>query len=269
MSILETATAVLRLMALRQSEVTMTDLVEHLSMPKSSASRVLKQMAEEGLLVRNSTTLAYRPSLLLLELAHIVRSSTPLIEMCAQAMDTLGTETGHTGYISLLDHNDVVVLRVRPGSQALRAMTNAGRRLPSWATSTGRALLARESDAQIRERFRRPVMKVIRVGSAADVTVAERYLGVADRLLFDAQPPKRPGAVPGGNGEPFDWSLLAGRSWPLPWMLSGGLTIGNIAEAVRTTGAPAIDVSSGVETSPGIKDVRLIEDFIAMAKQLG
>ncbi|SOE96440.1 transcriptional regulator, IclR family [Burkholderia sp. D7] len=153
MSILETATAVLRLMALRQSEVTMTDLVEHLSMPKSSASRVLKQMAEEGLLVRNPTTLAYRPSLLLLELAHIVRSSTPLIEMCAQALDTLGTETGHTGYISLLDHNDVVVLRVRPGSQALRAMTNAGRRLPSWATSTGRALLARESDAQIRERF--------------------------------------------------------------------------------------------------------------------
>ena len=126
-----------------------------------------------------------------------------------------------------------------------------------------------ERVAQIRERFRRPVMKVIRVGSAADVTVAERYLGVADRLLFDAQPPKRPGAVPGGNGEPFDWSLLAGRSWPLPWMLSGGLTIGNIAEAVRTTGAPAIDVSSGVETSPGIKDVRLIEDFIAMAKQLG
>ena len=126
-----------------------------------------------------------------------------------------------------------------------------------------------ERVAQIRERFRRPVMKAIRVGTAADVAVAERYLGVADRLLFDAQPPKRADALPGGNGEPFDWSLLAGRSWPLPWMLSGGLTIGNIAEAVRTTGAPAIDVSSGVETSPGIKDVRLIEDFIATAKRLG
>ena len=126
-----------------------------------------------------------------------------------------------------------------------------------------------ERVAQIRERFRRPVMKAIRVGTAADVAVAERYLGVADRLLFDAQPPKRADALPGGNGEPFDWSLLAGRSWPLPWMLSGGLTIGNIAEAVRVTGAPAIDVSSGVETSPGIKDVRLIEDFIATAKRLG
>lgn len=126
-----------------------------------------------------------------------------------------------------------------------------------------------ERVAQIRERFRRPVMKAIRVGTAADVAVAERYLGVADRLLFDAQPPKRADALPGGNGEPFDWSLLAGRSWPLPWMLSGGLTIGNIAEAVRVTGAPAIDVSSGVETSPGIKDVRLIEDFIATAKRFG
>ena len=126
-----------------------------------------------------------------------------------------------------------------------------------------------ERVAQIRERFRRPVMKAIRVGTAADVAAAERYLGAADRLLFDAQPPKRAGALPGGNGEPFDWSLLAGRSWPLPWMLSGGLTIANLATAVRITGAPAIDVSSGVETSPGIKDVALIRDFIATVKTLG
>jgi phosphoribosylanthranilate isomerase len=126
-----------------------------------------------------------------------------------------------------------------------------------------------ERVAQIRERFRRPVMKAIRVGSAVDVEVAGRYLTSADRLLFDAQPPKREGALPGGNGEPFDWSLLAGRSWPLPWMLSGGLTIANVAEAVRTTGAPAIDLSSGVETSPGIKDVGLIRDFIATARMLG
>jgi phosphoribosylanthranilate isomerase len=126
-----------------------------------------------------------------------------------------------------------------------------------------------ERVAQIRERFRRPVMKAIRVGTAADVDAAQRYLDVADRLLFDAQPPKRPGALPGGNGEPFDWTLLAGRSWPLPWMLSGGLTIDNIADALRTTGAPAIDVSSGVETSPGIKDVALIRDFIATARAFG
>lgn len=126
-----------------------------------------------------------------------------------------------------------------------------------------------ERVAQIRERFRRPVMKAIRVGTAADVDAAQRYFGAADRLLFDAQPPRRPDALPGGNGEPFDWSLLAGRAWPLPWMLSGGLTIANITEAVRTTGAPAIDLSSGVETSPGIKDVGLIRDFIAAARALG
>jgi phosphoribosylanthranilate isomerase len=123
--------------------------------------------------------------------------------------------------------------------------------------------------AQIRERFRRPVMKAIRVGTAEDVGAADRYLDSADRLLFDAQPPKRPGALPGGNGEPFDWSLLADRSWPLPWMLSGGLTIDNVADAVRITRAPAVDVSSGVETSAGIKDVGLIRDFIAAAKRLG
>ena len=123
--------------------------------------------------------------------------------------------------------------------------------------------------AQIRERFRRPVMKAIRVGSAADVGAVERYLAAADRLLFDAQPPRRPGALPGGNGEPFDWTLLAGRSWPLPWMLSGGLTIDNVAEAVRITGAPALDVSSGVETSPGIKDVGLIRNFIAATRAFG
>jgi len=122
---------------------------------------------------------------------------------------------------------------------------------------------------QIRERFRRPVMKAIKVGTAEDVAVAERYLGAVDRLLFDAQPPRRPGALPGGNGEPFDWSLLADRSWPVPWMLSGGLTIENIVDAVRITRAPALDVSSGVETSPGIKDVALIRDFIATAKSLG
>ena len=121
--------------------------------------------------------------------------------------------------------------------------------------------------AQIRERFRRPVMKAIKIGTAEDVAAAERYLAAADRLLFDAQPPKRPGALPGGNGEPFDWTLLADRTWPLPWMLSGGLTVENVAEAVRITRTPAVDVSSGVEVSPGIKDMGLIRDFIAAAKR--
>ena len=153
MSILDSATDVLRLMASAQSELTMTDLVGALGMPKSSASRVLKQMTEVGLLVRNPTSLAYRPSLLLLELSHLVRSTTPLIEMCQQALEALGREFGQTGYVSLLDGNDVLVLHVRPGTQALRAMTHPGYRVPSWATSTGRSLLARESNDTIRKRF--------------------------------------------------------------------------------------------------------------------
>ncbi|HTH98660.1 MAG TPA: phosphoribosylanthranilate isomerase [Stellaceae bacterium] len=121
----------------------------------------------------------------------------------------------------------------------------------------------------IRQRFGRPVMKAIKVASAEDVTVATRYLDAADRLLFDAMPPKRDGALPGGNGESFDWTLLAGRHWPLPWMLSGGLNAAVLPQAVRVTGAPALDVSSGVETNPGIKDIGLIRDFIATARQLG
>ncbi|MCY0389466.1 IclR family transcriptional regulator [Robbsia sp. Bb-Pol-6] len=153
MSILETASAVLQLMAARQAPLTVSELVEALQMPKSTASRVLRQMGEQRLLTRDAVTLAYRPAPLLLELAHLVRSSTPLIDMCARALDALGEESGHTGYVSVLEGNDVMTLRVRPGSQPLRARTNPGHRSPSWATSTGRALLARESGAAIAVRF--------------------------------------------------------------------------------------------------------------------
>ncbi|MDR5758614.1 IclR family transcriptional regulator C-terminal domain-containing protein [Caballeronia sp. LZ035] len=153
MSILDTATNVMRFMARHQREVWMIDLVDHLDMPKSSASRVLKQMTDCGLLERDKQSLAYRPSMLLLELSHLVRSASPLIVMCAQALETLGARFGHTGYISVLEGNDVVVLRVQPGSLAFRATTHPGHRSASWATSTGRALLARESDQAIRARF--------------------------------------------------------------------------------------------------------------------
>jgi phosphoribosylanthranilate isomerase len=125
-----------------------------------------------------------------------------------------------------------------------------------------------ERCAAIRERFRRPVMKAFGIASAEDAARAERWVGTVDRLLFDAKPPRLEGALPGGNGAAFDWRILAGRSWPLPWMLSGGLNAGNLAEAVRTTGAPAVDVSSGVETSPGIKDIALIREFLSVAKGL-
>lgn len=104
-----------------------------------------------------------------------------------------------------------------------------------------------------RVRYGLPVMKAIGVGEATDLAKIDSYAPVVDQLLIDAKPPK--GAdLPGGNGLAFDWRLLAGRKyWPCPWMLAGGLTADNVAEAVQLTGAKQVDVSSGVESAPGIK----------------
>ncbi|MBI5163623.1 MAG: phosphoribosylanthranilate isomerase [Magnetospirillum sp.] len=122
-----------------------------------------------------------------------------------------------------------------------------------------------ERIAAVRLEYGLPVMKVIPVATAVDLAAAAPFLDVADRLLFDARPPK--GAVlPGGNAAAFDWSLLTGWRAPLPWMLAGGLDAANVAEAIRISGAPAVDVSSGVESAPGIKDPARIEAFIRAAK---
>jgi phosphoribosylanthranilate isomerase len=126
-----------------------------------------------------------------------------------------------------------------------------------------------ERVAQVKARFGRPVMKAIPIAAAADVPAASRYEDCADLLLFDAKPPRRdgalPGALPGGNGLAFDWRLIAGHQWRLPWMLSGGLTASLLPEAVRISGARAVDVSSGVERRPGEKDPAKIRRFLAMA----
>ena len=121
--------------------------------------------------------------------------------------------------------------------------------------------------ARIKERFGLPVMKAVKIAEPADLAAAEPYFRVADRLLFDAKPPKEmTEALPGGNALTFDWHLLAGRTWPLPWMLSGGLDPKNVAEAARIAGAPAVDVSSGVEDRPGLKNPEKIRAFLAAAK---
>lgn len=123
--------------------------------------------------------------------------------------------------------------------------------------------------AEVREKFALPVMKAIKVGSKSDVDAADAYVSCADRLLFDARPPATmEGALPGGNALAFDWGLLAGREWPLPWMLSGGLRVENLVQAVRVSGAEAVDVSSGVESSPGHKNPAFIRAFIAEAAKL-
>lgn len=119
--------------------------------------------------------------------------------------------------------------------------------------------------AQIRARYGLPVMKAVGIASHADLPHLEEYTHVADQILVDAKPPADAN-LPGGNGLAFDWGVIAGRRWPVPWMLAGGLTSETVGEAIRLTGARQVDVSSGVETAPGVKDTRLITSFIERAQ---
>ncbi len=125
-----------------------------------------------------------------------------------------------------------------------------------------------ERVSEVRARYGLPVMKVIGIATPDDLTKLAEYGRVADQLMVDAKAPKG-AALPGGNGLPFDWRLVAGRRWPVPWMLAGGLTPENVAEAIRLTGARQVDVSSGVESAPGVKDDSLIRAFIAAALRAG
>lgn len=126
--------------------------------------------------------------------------------------------------------------------------------------------------AEIRQRFGLPVMKAIAVEVPGDPDRAHTYEAVADWLLFDAKPPKpKPGEakpLPGGNARSFDWTLLEGRTWRLPWMLSGGLHADNVSEAVRIAGAGTVDVSSGVEDRPGVKNPDKIRRFLDIVRAL-
>jgi phosphoribosylanthranilate isomerase len=119
--------------------------------------------------------------------------------------------------------------------------------------------------AAIRESFGLPVMKALAIETKADLATIAPYTGVADRLLFDARPP-RDATRPGGLGKSFDWHLLEGLELPVPFMLSGGLDPSNVAEALRITRAPGVDVSSGVESAPGVKDPEKIRAFIRAAR---
>jgi phosphoribosylanthranilate isomerase len=139
------------------------------------------------------------------------------------------------------------------GTGALTALQLHGKESPQRA-------------AAIRARFNLPVWKAIAVKTRADLDAANAYNGAADRLLFDAKTPEG-AALPGGMGLRFDWTLLRGVPISLPWGLSGGLGIDNVAEAIRITGAPMIDVSSGVESAPGIKSVDKIMAFCKAAQQ--
>ena len=115
----------------------------------------------------------------------------------------------------------------------------------------------------LKARTGKKVMKVIKVSEPEDLVRAEAYVRIADALMFDAKPPKgMKDALPGGNAVSFDWRILSGRKWPLPWMLAGGLTKDNVATAVELSGARIVDTSSGVEDVPGHKNVDKIAEFL-------
>ena len=122
-----------------------------------------------------------------------------------------------------------------------------------------------ERVSEVKARYGLPVMKAVGVAEASDLASIDAYEDVADQLLIDAKPPKG-AALPGGNGLAFDWNLLTGRSWSKPWMLAGGLTADNVQRAMNLTGARQVDLSSAVESAPGVKDAALIEQFVAAAK---
>jgi len=123
-----------------------------------------------------------------------------------------------------------------------------------------------ERVAAIRERFGRPVVKALGIADSSDLAALAAYGEAADHLLLDAKPPRIPGSLPGGNGLSFDWRLLVGLDPGVSFMLSGGLNPDNVAEAIRLTGSRAVDVSSGVEAGPGIKDPSKIEAFVKAAR---
>lgn len=123
--------------------------------------------------------------------------------------------------------------------------------------------------ARIRATFKRPVIKAIKVEGPADLDAAKAFDGVADWLLFDAKAPKTlANALPGGNGVSFDWRMLKGRRFKRPWLLAGGLNADNLATAVAESGAVAVDVSSGVESAPGVKDPQRIKAFLQAARSI-
>ena len=142
--------AVLRLFRTERLELTVSEVSRDLSMPKSSASRLLRDMRDQGLLARTEGSGRYKVGNLMFELASLYRLSSPLIEVVDQEMKQVCDQTGHTGYISILDGADVLVIRAHPGTHALRVFTPLGQRAPAFATANGRSLLARLPEKAVR-----------------------------------------------------------------------------------------------------------------------
>lgn len=158
---------------------------------------------------------------------------------------------------------EIVALLVDPDDEVLDRVVHTLK--PHLIQLHGRETPARV--AQIRERTQRNIIKVLPIHDADDLTAAAPYDDLVDHLMFDAKPPKD-AERPGGNGASFDWTLLAGRRFQRPWFLAGGLDPWNVEEAVRLSGAPLVDVSSGVERGSGVKDPRLITAFLDAVRRV-
>ncbi|MEF2070382.1 phosphoribosylanthranilate isomerase [Consotaella aegiceratis] len=195
----------------------------------------------------------------------------------------LSRGTSHIGFISFaksprhLDLDAMAALRRVVGDRALTVVVSvdpdddfladvARRVSPDWLQFHGRE--APERVAEVKERFGLPVMKALPIGVAEDVAAVAAYQGVADRLLLDAKKPKG-SDLPGGNGVVFDWRLLDALDGQTRYMLSGGLDADNVADALGRPGLSGLDVSSGLERAPGVKDVALIHRFFDAIEAAG
>jgi len=157
----------------------------------------------------------------------------------------------------------LVALIADANDETISAVTSAVK--PDFLQLHGTETLARAGE--IRSRFGIPIIKAVAVADVNDLAGAAAYEPVADMLLFDAKAPDG-AARPGGHGAAFDWQVLRGRKFAKPWLLAGGLTPANVARAIDSAQAPGVDVSSGVETAPGVKSAALIGDFISAARGL-
>jgi len=175
---------------------------------------------------------------------------SPRFRSSAEAAALASRAAGRVGLVGVF---------VDPDDAALREAIAAGR---LNAVQLHRVSASRR--AEVRARFGLPVWAVVEVAQRADLA-ARHHLEAADRVLYDAKTPA--GALPGGMGLAFDWSMLSGLAQPLPWGLAGGLSPANVAEAIRITGAPLVDTSSGVESAPGVKDVDRIAAFCEAARR--
>ncbi len=155
---------------------------------------------------------------------------------------------------------EIVVVTVDADEELLSGIAAYAR--PDWIQLHGREKPGQVAQARRYARF--GLIKAIGVARSSDLAQAAAYEPVAEMLMFDAKPP--PGGLPGGNALAFDWQILAGQRFSRPWLLSGGLTPGNVAEAISASGAGLVDVSSGVESAPGLKDPLLIAQFLATAR---